>query len=369
MKNIFETTNQYRIFQVIIENDGISRAQLARKTGLNRSTISYIVNTLMDQNLIYESSIKVLTGGRASNLLYFNYNFHEIFLIDLQNQKIKIFITNLLGEQKALYDFPFDHQKINSFKELENTIATITKIHPNISYAGLSVHGTITSDLKQINSPFYDYNYEDITDLFIKYNLILIVENESNIQTVGIKKLYEPNATSLINIHIKDGIGAGQIINGHLHRGANGLAGEIGHSIAVYNGIKCSCGNSGCLEKYASETAIKQQFMVQFNLNITMDNICNALVNKEMRLLYDQALDLLAIKINDLLLFSNPNILYITSNIYGAIPSFEVDILKRLNSSNLQIPKIKVITENTDIFTYGFANLIFDQIFETPIID
>ncbi len=369
MKNIFETVNQYRIFQEIIGADGISRAQLARNTGLNRSTISYIVNSLMDENLIYESSQKVLTGGRASNLLYFNYNFHEIFLIDLQSKKVKVFITNLLGEQLALYNYPIVHQEQNSIQVLKEIITSITNAHPNIKHAGLSIHGTITTTINQINSPFYNYDFDELVTIFKENDLYLMMENESNIQTTGIKCIYEPKATNLINIHIKDGIGSGQIMNGQLYRGANGFAGEIGHSIALYNGLECQCGNRGCLEKYASESALEHQLLDKCNLIITMENINELLTNKDVLSIYTQVVDLLAIKINDLLLFSNPQTLYITSNLYGSITTFDTDIKSRLRSKNMKVPKIKVIIENTDIFTYGFANLIFGKIFKVPSLD
>ncbi len=358
MKNIIETMSQKNILQLLINCNGISRAQIARETGLNRSTVSYIVKDYIELGYIYESTEKILTGGRASNLLFFNYDYEKILLIDLQSSKIKFYLCNLYGD---IIDVREEEITDHTFANFTNRVLHHLAFFPNVKIIGLSIHGIVSAKKSTIISPFYNYNYKKLVEFFNKNNYHVLIENESNIQTQGIFHLKGNKVSSILNIHIKDGIGAGIILNGKLYRGANGYAGEIGHSIAQDQGKRCRCGNYGCLEQYSSETALINNINNETHLAITNLNIDTIISNNP--LAYKQyliAFEKLACKINDLLLFTNVDSLYITSNLYCSISSFKSDLISSLSSQNIDIPKIYLLQENQILFTHGFAQLILD---------
>ncbi|MSS73438.1 MAG: ROK family protein [Candidatus Latescibacteria bacterium] len=85
----------------------------------------------------------------------------------------------------------------------------------------------------------------------------VFLENDVNVGTLGEHVLGAGKGIrDLVGIFVGTGIGGGVILNGQLHRGLNGTAGEIGHMIIQIGGPRCGCGNRGCLEALASRTAI-----------------------------------------------------------------------------------------------------------------
>lgn len=361
MKTIRENYNYRIILQMIIANSGMSRAQIARETNLNRSTISYIVNYFFENNLVYETTEKVKTGGRASTLIKFNYKLSEIMIIDLQKSKLKILITDLAGEEIERFDYPVDHTDNKALEDIKTNINLCLSKSPNIKAIGIAIHGVVSSSKKLIHSPFYDYSYKQIENLVNHTNLPLYIENEANIYVNGIYNHQSMELDSLINIHIKDGIGSGHITNGTLVRGDNGFAGEIGHSIAIPNGLQCRCGNRGCLELYCSEQAIIEQIEEITELPFTNDQINYLLsTNSEVKKIYSNAIKLLAIKLNDLILFTDTQTIYISSDLFDQISNFKTDLEKLLSTNTYIQPTIIVHSAQLSIFTSGFANIIMD---------
>ncbi len=364
MNLLQENYNYRQILELIIQNEGISRAQIARDTNLNRSTISYIINYFLDQNIVFETKEKVLTGGRASTLIKFNYDIEEVMIIDLQKNKIKILVTTYAGKYLDRFDFPIIHGEEKNIKYIKECIIHVSKKHPTIKNCGIAIHGIVSNTKNIITSPFYTYEYDDITSLFKDLNLNVHIENEANIYTNGILVTKNLDITNLLNLHIKDGVGSGQILNGKLYRGDNGYAGEIGHSIVVPDGEECRCGNKGCLELYTSEryfiAQIESITNAPYNLNDVAILVQN---NDQIKQVYDQLVRKLSLKINDLILFIDVEDLYITSDLFNEISSFKYDVLSNLHSKNCVKPNITVINADIELFTAGFARIILQNQF------
>lgn len=349
---------------MIVANNGMTRAQLARDTNLNRSTISYVVNYFIENNLVFETNEKVLTGGRAGNLIKFNYQIYEILVIDLQKDKQKIIVCDLDGNITERFDFLINHEDSDILLKLQSNTKQVLDKYPNISSCGLAIHGIVSTNKKQISSPFYNYKYNQLEAIFTNLGLNLYIENEANIYTNGIYHTESSPSFNLLNIHIKDGIGSGQILNGKLHRGDNGFAGEIGHTISIPNGLQCGCGNKGCLELYCSEQALKKGIEEITKEPFVLEKFKQHLTtNKQVQTLYTSVVELLSIKLNDLILFTDISSIYICSDLFYEIDSFKIDILNLLSSNNYSEPNISVISADLSTFTAGFSNLIMHQEF------
>lgn len=363
MKKIFEDNYNYRaILNLIITNDGISRAQIARETSLNRSTITYIINTFLENNLVLETTQKVLTGGRASSLIKFNFDIEQIMLVDIQKNKIKVLVTTYSGDKIERFDFPIDHIQTDNIEYIKESIHSVLSKFPMIHNCGVSIHGIVSTTTNTISSPFYHYEFDDIYNIFCDLGLNIIIENEANIFANGIYIKTHSIHKNLLNIHIKDGIGSGQILNHHLYRGDNGFAGEIGHSIAVVDGLPCRCGNNGCLELYASEQYFSNQFEKITGNQLVLEDInMHIQHNPKIAMLYKSIIKFLSVKINDLLLFTDVHEIYITSDIFNEIPNIKNDILNRLNSNNYVLPNISVIKADNSLFVSGFSRIILEQ--------
>lgn len=362
MKIQQENYNYKQILHLIIQSGGISRAQIARETNLNRSTISYIINSFLKDKLVFETSEKVLTGGRASTLIKFNYDIEEIMIIDLQKSKLKILITTFSGKTCHRFDYPLDHNNDSNIAYIKTCIKQVLTKYPHIENSGIAIHGIVSNTKNIITSPFYTYSYSEILNLFQELGLTVYIENEANIYTNGIFVNNNSAISNLFNLHIKDGVGSGQILNGALYRGDNGYAGEIGHSIIVPNGDDCRCGNKGCLELYTSEQYfIKQIESITEEVYNLSDVAMLVQNNSKVNQVYTQIVEKLGLKINDLLLLLDVHDLYITSDLFNEINSFKSDLLSQLHSNNYVKPNITVISADINLFTTGFARIILQK--------
>lgn len=94
-----------------------------------------------------------------------------------------------------------------------------------------------------------------------RFKVPCVLENDANAAAWGEKWVGAgKEADSLVMLTLGTGIGGGIVINNRLWRGINNVAAEIGHMVIQMNGAKCSCGNNGCIEAYASATAMVRRF-------------------------------------------------------------------------------------------------------------
>lgn len=252
--------NEKLILKTIIQENEISRADISKKTNLNKATVSSIVADLLEKDLIIETGSGESKGGRKPIMVTFHQETALSLSIDLGNSYISSMLTYLDGTvvlEKHVSSVPINKRTV--MKELKNLIHYYLEHAPSSTYGiigiCIGVHGIVNNN-KIIFSPFYSFeDFELVGKLEKEFDIPVTLENEANLSTLG-EKHHLTNLTNLININVRTGIGAGIILNNDLFTGNNGYAGEIGHMIGVPNGKKCPCGNRGCIEQYASEQQI-----------------------------------------------------------------------------------------------------------------
>src|SRR6202041_2600894 len=130
----------------------------------------------------------------------------------------------------------------------------------NLAGVGIGIPGFILIDKGIIlgsnnMSEFENYPVRD--EIEKRLGAKVILENDANAAALGEKWMGAGRAVNeLILLTLGTGIGGGIIIGGNILRGYLGMAGEIGHTTISPNGYPCGCGNTGCVEKYASATAV-----------------------------------------------------------------------------------------------------------------
>ncbi|MCO4850688.1 transcriptional repressor XylR [Bacillus vallismortis] len=255
--------NQKLLLKEILKNSPISRAKLSKKTGLNKSTVSSQVNTLMKENLVFEIGQGQSSGGRRPVMLVFNQKAGYSVGIDVGVDYINGILTDLEG---TIVLDQHHHLECNS-PEITKDIL-VNMIHhfmthmPQSPYGligiGICVPGLIDEDQKIVFTPNSNWRNIDLKPFIQEtFNVPVFIENEANAGAYG-EKVFgaAKNHENIIYASISTGIGIGVIINNHLYRGVSGFSGEMGHMTIDFNGPKCSCGNRGCWELYASEKAL-----------------------------------------------------------------------------------------------------------------
>jgi glucokinase-like ROK family protein len=258
--------NKTLVLNTIYQKHPVSRADIAKITGLNKSTVSSLVDELLTEGLIVEAGIGESQGGRKPVHLSINEGVGSIIGVDLGVNYMLSILTDFAGRiiwEKRITVKPeicFSEERINEICALlQETIEHAPTTPRGIIGIGIGVPGIVNFNrgiiLSAPNLAWKDINLKNIIEE--KFHLPVIIDNEANAGAIG-EKWFGccRKATDLIYISAGRGIGAGVILNNELYRGARGIAGEVGHMTVESNGVTCSCGNKGCFEEYASEKAL-----------------------------------------------------------------------------------------------------------------
>ncbi|MBN8252180.1 ROK family protein [Priestia flexa] len=259
--------NQKLILNEILNNSPISRATLSEVTGLNKSTVSSQVNELIEKDFIFEIGTGQSRGGRKPVMLVFNKNAGYSIGIDIGVDYINGVMTDLEGNIILEKSSDFSSSSSSEVKEILLTlIRDFISRMPNCPYGlvgiGICIPGLINCKQEIISMPNSEWYIKDLKHLIEnEFHVPVFIENEANAGAYG-EKVFgtTKNYENIIYISINIGIGLGIILDNELYKGVNGFSGEMGHMTIDFNGPKCSCGNRGCWELYASEKALLASF-------------------------------------------------------------------------------------------------------------
>ncbi len=257
--------NRDLVLQTIFANQAISRAEIARVTSLTRTTVSDVVSGLLAEGLVEEVGLGESLGGKNPILISIVPDSRYSIGLNLGQKKFVGAIVNLRGEIKKMVEVPIhDNDSQNALDAVYKMISQLikSKLTPIIGI-GVGTPGLVQTQsgtvLNAVNLDWQDLPLGQL--LFKKFNIPVSILNDSQASAIG-EYVYGGKAElgeSLIVVNIKNGIGAGILINGRLFQGDGGGAGEIGHVMVRENGDLCRCGKHGCLETVSSVRAVLRQ--------------------------------------------------------------------------------------------------------------
>lgn len=249
--------NESLIMEVIRKNREISKADIAKTTQLSANAISMITSSLIKNKYIHMCRIGESSGGRKPEILAIKPGTFYSLGIDIDTDGIRFAEVDLAGNVKEI-----KRLKMNCIRNADKAFGAIKKEtarHKSEYFLGfgIAVAGQVDISSKRIVlAPNLKWSNINIADLIFD-RADFYIENEAISSAIyeslnGICK----DTDNFICINSKSGIGAGIFIDGRVYRGENGSAGEVGHIITDYNGLKCECGSFGCLETIAASHRI-----------------------------------------------------------------------------------------------------------------
>jgi predicted NBD/HSP70 family sugar kinase len=256
-------TNKYVLLKSIVTQAPISRAELSQITGLNKMTVTSLVNEYIEKGIVWECGEASSTGGRKRVFLDVLPDSLLTLGIYIGRDILKVGIINLKGQilQSESLDLSFMENNDVFIKNLFMLCDHLleSKYKEGIWGIGVSCAGPLLAQDGVILNPPDFNNIRDlpiVEKLTERYQLPAYLQNDMCVAALaevyfGNKQQYN----NFIYVGISSGIGGGVIIDKKLYTGSSGLAGIIGHSIVEMNGIQCECGQCGCLEKYSSTRA------------------------------------------------------------------------------------------------------------------
>jgi len=252
--------NRSIVLNLIRTNQPISRADLARATKLQRSTISLIVEQLMRERWVVEAAVGQLPRGRKPRLLRLNTDRAAIIGINVMPGVTTVALADLNANFREQVSIPTIADADEFIQSLSARVRTLIRANPNLVYEGIGVSLPGRVDYisqKLAFAPNLGWKLVDLkTPLERATRLPVQIENAAN--ACALAQVWSgphEGTQNLVAVTVSEGIGTGIIANGHLVRGERGAAGEFGHVSWNGGGPTCGCGSRGCWETYASNLA------------------------------------------------------------------------------------------------------------------
>ncbi len=259
--NTIRDINRQIILNYVREESPVSRADISRKTELQRSTVSLIVDELIIADLIEEIEGES-SGGRPPQLLSLKTTNAVALGIDLGKQATIVGISDLSGRLLEKREFPTSPDFDESISNIiEAAKFFIDKCDGSIEGIGVSVPGLVEpGNKKVVYTPHFDWHHPKIAEKIQEATkLNVIIENDTNATALAELWLGRPeisNVRDFVVVLVHSGIGTGIVFDGQLYRGKGGVAGEFGHMTIGSNApVACAAGRYDCWEAFASERA------------------------------------------------------------------------------------------------------------------
>jgi predicted NBD/HSP70 family sugar kinase len=250
------------------EKEPISRAEIARETLLQRSTISVIVEALKNDGLIEVTGEGESTGGRPPTMLRLRAAGPIAIGVSITPARTTVATCDLAGRVIDHEEFPADTDSEMMFKTIIKAIRKYSRRSDgSIEGVGVSISGLVDPEAGHaIYVPYFNWRDLPVEEIISSATgLPVIIENDAN--AVALAELWfgRPEVTEardFIVVLIGSGVGTGIVIDGTVYRGERGAAGEFGHMIVGAEApIACSCGNYDCWEAFSSERAAVARYM------------------------------------------------------------------------------------------------------------
>lgn len=249
----------------------LTRADVMLLTGLSRSTVTQRIDLLSEAGLLVERGPDVVPGrgrGRPAGSFAFNVDHGVLLVCDIGATALRASVCDLSG--RILADEPLDSSVTDGPEAVlarvdplfAGLLARVGRVAADVQGIALSVPGPVDHEQATVVSPpiMTGWDRFDIRGWFRRaYDCPLLLEKDATAMAWGEYRTHYPDADTLLMLKLGTGVGSGIIAGGRIHRGADGAAGDIGHTqLSGIGGVEpaCRCGNTGCVEARAGGWAM-----------------------------------------------------------------------------------------------------------------
>jgi predicted NBD/HSP70 family sugar kinase len=243
----------------------MSRADLARRSGLQRSTISSIIDQLIEEGWVTEGAIGRSPRGRRPRNLHLNVERAGILGVELRPELTTVGLAGIDARFMGQVQFATAATPERFVRDLAAATCELRRAHPRVLCEGMGVSlpGRVDRDGNLVFAPNLGWQPVAITRMIEEaVGLPVNVENAAN--ACALAELWfgrhPEQVKNILAVTVSEGVGVGLLVNGQLVHGANSMAGEFGHVSLADDGPACRCGRRGCWERYASNSAALQYY-------------------------------------------------------------------------------------------------------------
>ncbi|MDR6971713.1 ROK family transcriptional regulator [Leifsonia shinshuensis] len=387
--------NQTAIIEALRESGALSRQQLGVKTGLSPATINRLTASLIDDGLIVPAGQEPSTGGRPSVLLRYAGSSRLVAAIQLRAETVTGILVDFdgkvvfrrsvtLGARQAGAEGggpdgdgadgggtgaapDQDRQLRKVFRLFDDLIATADSMGTPCLAVGIAVPGVVQQPDGVVGTmPEFGWTGVPFGALLReRTDLPVIVENDANALAYG--ELHAGagrGLSSLVALFLENGLGAGIVANGELHRGARAEAGEIGYLLMERSSLERSYDARGDLEDRIGSLALTQRarergMPIPASGSLTAEDVFELARtgNTDAQELADEILDMVAIAVAALVIVLDPELVVVGSSFVGSSDMVIPGIQERLRGRIIRVPRIEPATHREDAVLLGAAEL------------
>lgn len=251
------------VLRLIRQHGPLARVAIARRTGLSRTTVSSIVDSLLAEEIVREGETlnAAPSGGRRPTLVHFNESAGTTIGVDIGRTHFTIIVTDLDARIIARRSGPWDTSAGPAVclpRLVEEIRALISEQHVDwdrVVGVGVGIPGPVDTTMHTLVAPprMAGWDGVDVEGVIRSaLDVPVLLNNDANVGALAESRYgAAAGASDFAYVKVGTGIGCGLVINGEIYRGSSGVAGEIGHFTVDSDGPLCDCGNRGCLEAMA----------------------------------------------------------------------------------------------------------------------
>jgi predicted NBD/HSP70 family sugar kinase len=277
--------NRRQLLDMLRRHGSASRADLARLTGLSRTTVSTLIADLQASGMVKEreSGDRVSQQGRPPTLLTLDRSAGLVLGIDFGHERVHVAIADLSRTilAESTHELDVDRsasQALDAAVALTDTVVEAADVERDrILGVGVGLSGPIDVEAGTVHAGKILPGWEGVRpvdELGPRLGLHVHLDNDANLGALAEVTLGAGiGARDAIYIMVSGGVGAGLILGGEVYRGAGGTAGELGHMLVDETGPICRCGNRGCLEMMVGARAIIELLRPSHGDDLTLDEV------------------------------------------------------------------------------------------------
>lgn len=261
--------NRQIVLGLLRSHPEMSRAELARRLGMQRSAVGRIVGDLVAEGLVCESPAPTTSRGRRPTLLRLDSRERCAVAVDVRVTRTSVAVTDLTGrELSAVESFPTDRDPALFVLHLAREVRRVLALNPAAGACqgvGIAFPGMLDrAGAVVVHAPALGWRGVALRDpLAASLGLPVFVENA--VKAWALAQVWaqrgEAPARDMVFVNVSDGVGVGVVIGGEVLRGRHNVAGELGHLPLNVDGPRCACGATGCWEAYVSNLATVSRYV------------------------------------------------------------------------------------------------------------
>ncbi|WP_242497459.1 ROK family transcriptional regulator [Nocardioides oleivorans] len=254
-------THEEHVLAVLRERAGLSRAEIATRVGLSRTTLSEITGDLLSRGaiVVVDTDASTRSGsGRRAELLALDPRSGQYLGVDLAHTRVRLLVADAAHEVIASGVRSYDaslpwSERIAQAIELAESVALEQDLHFGaLQGVAVGVAGTDATAREAAHHAFAEH-----------FGVQVLVDNNTRYAALAeamTRSSTDGAPSELVYLRLSEGVGGGLVVAGRLVSGGLGAAGELGH-VQVTDGDDaraCRCGRAGCLETVASTRALRE---------------------------------------------------------------------------------------------------------------